>query len=166
MLLLTLNTFNVNQDQNIIDLAKQKQTEYHTPNKHYVVIVDYSKPIDDIRLFVVDMTTNTVALRSTVAHGVASGGPLPTNFSNQINSRKSSLGAYQTKGTYIGGFGYSMIIKGLDPTNNNAEKRAIIFHSSKIMKSKYSWGCFATPDSVNRKLIDMIKNGCLVYVKR
>jgi hypothetical protein len=32
------------------------------------------------------------------------------------------------------------------------------------MKTKWSWGCFATPEEINIKLIDLIKNGCLVYV--
>jgi hypothetical protein len=32
------------------------------------------------------------------------------------------------------------------------------------MKTRWSWGCFATPEETNKKLIDLIKNGCLVYV--
>lgn len=156
----------VNVDSIIIDLAKQKQIEYNTPNKHYVVIIDYTKPIDDVRLFVVDMEKSTIVLRSIVAHARNSGLTFATDYSNVMNTKKSSPGAYQTKGTYFGGFGYSMIIKGLESTNNNAERRAIIFHSNRLMKTKYSWGCFATPEETNKKIIGMVKNGCLVYVKR
>lgn len=156
----------VNVDSVIIDLAKQKQITYNTLNKHYVVIIDYTKPIDDVRLFVVDMEKSTIVLRSIVAHARNSGLIYAKNYSNIVNTKKSSPGAYQTKGTYFGGFGYSMIIKGLESTNNNAERRAIIFHSNRLMKTKYSWGCFATPEETNKKIIDMVKNGSLVYVKR
>ena len=166
MLLMMLNSLIINEDKSIIDLAKQKQIEYNTPNKHYVVIIDYSKPIDDIRLFVVDMNNSSIVLRSIVAHGFNSGMMFATKFSNDMNTKKSSIGAYQTKGTYFGGFGYSMILKGLDSTNSNAEKRYIIFHSNKLMRTKYSWGCFATPEQTNKKIIEMVKDGCLVYVKR
>ena len=36
------------------------------------------------------------------------------NFSNVLHSNKSSLGAYLTKNTYYGRFGYSLVLKGLD----------------------------------------------------
>jgi hypothetical protein len=178
MFLMVLNSLIINEDKAILDLAKQKQIQYNTPNKHYVVIIDYTKPIDDVRLFVVDMEKSTIVLRSIVAHARNSGLIYATDFSNQFNTHKSSPGAYQTKGTYFGGFGYSMVLKGLESFNNNAEKRYIVFHSTgfnsdgkvadikRIMHSKYSWGCFATPEEINKKIIDMVKNGCLVYVKR
>lgn len=166
MLLMMLNSLIINEDKTIIDLAKQKQMAHNTPNKHYVVIIDYTKPIDDVRLFVVDMKKSTIVLRSIVAHARNSGLTFATDYSNVMNTKKSSPGAYQTKGTYVGRFGYSMILKGLESTNNNAEIRAIIFHSNKLMKTKYSWGCFATPEETNKKIIDMVKNGSLVYVKR
>ena len=166
MFLMMLNSLVINEDKAIIDLAKQKQVEYNTPNKHYVVIIDYTKPIDDVRLFVVDMEKSNIVLRSTVAHARNSGLMFATNYSNEFYTNKSSPGDYQTKGTYFGGFGYSMRLKGLESINNNAEKRLIIFHSNRLMRTKYSWGCFATPEETNKKIIDMVKNGCLVYVKR
>jgi hypothetical protein len=166
MFLMMLNSLIINEDKAIVDLAKQKQIQYNTPNKHYVVIIDYTKPIDDVRLFVVDMEKSTIVLRSTVAHARNSGLMFAKDYSNEMNTKKSSPGAYQTKGTYFGGFGYSMIIKGLESVNNNAERRYIIFHSNRLMKTKYSWGCFATPEETNKKIINMVKDGCLVYVKR
>jgi len=58
-----------------------------------------------------------------------------------------------------------MIVDGLDPgVNSNANARAIIFHPSDKMKTPWSSGCFATPEATNRKIIDQIKNGCLVIV--
>ena len=163
---MVFNSLLINEDKTMIDLAKQMQNTYSTPNKHYVVIIDYSKPIDDVRLFVIDMDKSTIVLRSTVAHAYNSGITFATKFSNEMNTKKTSLGAYQTKETYYGTFGYSMRLSGLDSSNNNAERRAIIFHSNRLMRAKWSWGCFATPEQTNIKIINMIKNGCLVYVKR
>lgn len=149
---------------NPVEMAKIVQSKYDAPNKKYVVIIDYSKSIDVERLYIVDMEKSQVILKSKVSHAGRSGVNIPTDFSNEFNTKKSSLGTYITKGTYYGRFGYSLIISGLDPTNSNAERRAIIFHSNKLMKSKWSWGCFATDEITNRKIINLIKGGCLVYV--
>ena len=171
-------SYKSDEDKTIIDLAKQKQVVYNTPNKHFVVIIDYSKSIDDVRLFVVDIERSTIMLRSTVSHARNSGLMFATSYSNERDTKKSSPGAYQTKGTYFGKYGYSMVLKGLESFNNNAEKRYIVFHSTgfnsngkivdvnRILHSKYSWGCFATSEDINKKIIDMVKNGSLVYVKR
>ena len=171
-------SYKSDEDKTIIDLAKQKQVVYNTPNKHFVVIIDYTKSIDDVRLFVVDIERSTIMLRSTVSHARNSGLIFATNYSNERDTKKSSPGAYQTKGTYFGEYGYSMVLKGLESFNNNAEKRYIVFHSTgfnsngkivdvnRILHSKYSWGCFATSEDINKKIINMVKNGSLVYVKR
>ncbi len=147
-----------------VSIAKAQQAKYNPPNKNYVVVINYSKSIDSERLYVVDMTKSQVVLISKVSHAGRSGANIPYDFSNEPNTKKSSIGAYITKETYYGTFGYSLRLKGMDESNSNAEKRAIIFHSNKLMKSKWSWGCFATDEPVNRKIIDMIKGGCLVYV--
>jgi hypothetical protein len=58
-----------------------------------------------------------------------------------------------------------MIVDGLDKgINNNAKSRAIIVHSTKKMKTIWSNGCFATSEDVNKKIIDLTKNGCLICV--
>ena len=105
-------SYKSDEDKTIIDLAKQKQVVYNTPNKHFVVIIDYSKSIDDVRLFVVDIERSTIMLRSTVSHARNSGLMFATSYSNERDTKKSSPGAYQTKGTYFGKYGYSMVLKG------------------------------------------------------
>jgi hypothetical protein len=148
----------------IVDLANQVQKKYNVPNKNYVVIIDFTKSIYEKRLFLVDMKNQKIILKSVVSHAYNSGDEYAKEFSNTINSKKTSLGAFLTKNTYYGYYGYSLIISGLDKElNSNAEKRAIIFHSTKKMTKPWSWGCFSTPDSVNNLLIDKIKNGCLIY---
>ena len=147
----------------IVDKAIAIQKQYKVTNDKYVVMVDFSKSILEERLYVVNTKTAQIEMASIVSHGVYSGKEYATNFSNVKDSYKSSLGAYLTENTYYGHFGYSLVLKGLDKTNSNAKKRKIIFHSSKIMQTKWSWGCFSLPEKNTRKIIDMIKGGSLVY---
>ena len=159
--------FFAKSDSDIITTAKKVSTEYNVPNKDDVVIIDYTKPITAERLYLVRISVNRIVLKSTVAHGINSGKVYATEFSNEENSLKSSLGAYQTTSTYIGKYGFSLKLIGLEKgINSNAERRNIVFHSTKKMTQEYSWGCFATPDSINSVLLPLIKNGCLVYVFR
>ena len=148
---------------NIVDKAITIQKKYKVTNDKYVVMVDYSKSIDAERLYVVNAKTHKIELTSIVSHGVNSGKEYAVNFSNVKDSNKSSLGAYLTENTYYGFFGYSLHLKGLDKTNSLAKERKIIFHSTKKMHTKWSLGCFSVPEKNTRKIIDMIKGGCLVY---
>lgn len=145
-------------------MAKLAQKKYNPVNKRYVVIINYSLSIDSERLYLLDMNTSKVVLKTKVSHAKNSGYDVPYMFSNQMNTQKTSLGVYKTTQTYYGKFGYSLKLIGLDSTNSNAEKRAIVFHSNKKMKTKWSWGCFATSEDMNKEIINKIKNGCLVIV--
>ncbi len=149
--------------KSIVDKAISIQKKYKVPNDKYVVMVDFSKSILEERLYVVNTKTAQIEITSIVSHAWKSGTLYASNFSNVNKSKKSSLGAYLTEDTYYGYFGYSLHLKGLDKTNSNAKLRKIIFHSTKKMGSKWSWGCFSLPEKNTRKIIDMIKGGCLVY---
>lgn len=158
-----VSKIDIQTSASIVDKAKAIQKKYKVTNKKYVIMVDFSKSIVDERLYIVNCETSKIELTSIVSHAWKSGAMYATNFSNEFNSYKSSLGAYLTQETYSGRFGYSLRLKGLDKTNSLARKRAIVFHSSKKMKTKWSEGCFALPDKTSRVIIDMIKDGCLVY---
>lgn len=152
-------------DSEIVQMASDLQLKYGAENKRYVVIIDYGKPIDEERLYVADMMSCKIILKSTVSHGVNSGKEYATRFSDIEGSLQSSLGAYITEKEYIGQYGKSLGLRGIEKgINSNAKKRHIVFHSSKKMSTKWSWGCFATPEETNRILIGLIKEGCLVYV--
>lgn len=163
----TLMIFNISTDDVIINIAKEKLVRYNVPNKRYVVIIDYSKSFDEERLYLVDIKNNKIIIKSTVSHGVNSGDKYATKFSNIDGSLQTSLGGYKTGSIYNGKYGRSLVLDGLDEgINSNARSRYIVFHSNKKMSTKWSWGCFATPDNINDKLIDIIKDGCLVYVHK
>lgn len=170
LILFILNLFVTNPNNNLIFLAKQKQLQYNIVKKDYVVIIDYSKPMLTNRLFLIDIKNEKIILETQVSHAILSGNLYATDFSNKIDSRKSSLGAFITAETKYGHWGYSLVIDGLDKgINDNARKRKILFHSTKLMSNKKfprTYGCFATSEEINEKLINLIKGGCLVYVVR
>ena len=163
VILFALLSIGTNTNSGIVDKAIAIQKLYKVTNDKYVVMIDYSKSIDEERLYIVNTKTSQIEITSLVSHGINSGKEYATDFSNVKNTYKSSLGAYLTEDTYYGRFGYSLRLKGLDKTNSLAKERLIVFHSSKIMQTKWSWGCFSLPEKNTRKIIDMIKGGCLVY---
>ena len=155
----------INSDFKIIELAQEIQKKYNVSNNKYVTIINYGKSILSNRLYLVDMQKNEIILRTTVSHAWNSGIVYPTKFSNDKGSNKSSIGAFKTMGSYYGKYGYAMQLLGLDGAlNNNVMDRSIVFHSNKKMKYLWSKGCFATSEEINKKIIDKIKGGTLVYV--
>ena len=155
----------INSDFKIIELAQEIQKKYNVSNNKYVTIINYGKSILSNRLYLVDMQKNEIILRTTVSHAWNSGIVYPTKFSNGKGSNKSSIGAFKTMDSYPGEYGYAMRIIGLDgELNNNVMDRFVVFHSNKKMKYLWSDGCFATPEEINKKIIDKIKGGTLVYV--
>jgi hypothetical protein len=145
--------------------ANLQMKQYNPPRKDYVIIIDYRKSIISDRLYVLDMKNNHVVLSSNVSHAWNTGAMYARKFSNELGSNTSCKGNFLTRGTKYGKYGYSMVIKGLDQgINDKALSRAIIFHSDAKMKTKWSWGCFATPEKINKQIIDLTKNGVLVCV--
>ncbi|MCF3096940.1 peptidase [Aeromonas australiensis] len=141
--------------------------------KSILTIIDYSKPSTQRRLFVIDMKRQKLLYHTWVSHGRNSGELAAERFSNQIDSRQSSLGVYRTAETYQGKHGYSLRLDGLSPGKNcNARKRAIVVHGAayaspthlrKYDKLGRSWGCPALPKEQARAIIDTIKGGSVIY---
>jgi hypothetical protein len=140
-------------------------------NTRYITIIDFTMKSVEKRLYLLDMETGQVK-RHLVAHGKNSDPDqdfLPTEFSNVIGSYKSSLGFYLTLGTYQGKNGYSMRIRGLEKTNDNAETRAIVVHSAKYVndakgEAGTSLGCPAVDPLFSTELINQIKGESLLYI--
>ena len=164
LVICSLNLLPQNNDS-YFDIADKSIKKYNPSRKDYVIIIDYSESIFSERLFVLNMKTNKVVISSTVSHSFKSGMFYVNKYSNQKGSNMTCGGNFVTQGTKYGRFGYSMIIKGLDKgVNDNSKSRAIIFHSNKKMKTKWSNGCFATSENINKEIINLTKNGCLVCV--
>jgi hypothetical protein len=143
-------------------------------NENIISIIDFSNPSSQKRLFVIDLANSKLLFNTYVAHGMQSGAAFAKRFSNKPKSLKSSLGFYETLGTYMGGNGYSLRLQGVERgINDNANKRAIVIHGAdyvneNMIRSKgyigRSWGCPALPEKLHRAIIDVIKNGTGLFI--
>ncbi|HYU34334.1 MAG TPA: murein L,D-transpeptidase catalytic domain family protein [Thermoanaerobaculia bacterium] len=138
-----------------------------------LTVIDYSLPSTQPRLWVLDLAKGEVLFHELVAHGRGSGDNYATRFSNDMNSHQTSLGLFLTGGTYQGGNGYSLKLKGLDKgVNDFAEERAIVMHGAWYVSAEQarsqgrlgrSWGCPALSEASAPKVITAIKGGSFVF---
>ena len=143
-------------------------------NPGVLVIIDYSKPSNQERFYVLDLNKKKLVYSTRVAHSKNSGLEIPLQFSDDPNSYQSSLGFFVTLGEYNGAYGYSLRLKGLEENiNANAEDRAIVIHGGDIVEDEYikkfgfagrSLGCPVLPHSLTREIIDFIKHGRILFI--
>lgn len=138
-----------------------------------LTVIDYSKPSTARRLWVFDLRLRALLYEELVAHGQGSGGNLATVFSNEPETRTSSLGLFVAENTYVGRNGYSLRLNGLDHGfNDRARERAIVMHGAPYVSAEFirsegrlgrSWGCPALREGVAREVIDRVKGSGLVF---
>ncbi|MBO9619044.1 MAG: murein L,D-transpeptidase catalytic domain family protein [Niabella sp.] len=143
-------------------------------NDSIITVIDFDQPSINKRLYVVDLKHYQVLFNTWAAHGRNSGSLMATSFSNALSSNKSSLGFYLTDAPYYGGNGYSLKLKGLESgVNDRAMARAIVLHGadyvsqSSIDELGYlgrSFGCPAVPRALCRSIIDVIKEGSVLFI--
>ncbi|MCB9201740.1 MAG: murein L,D-transpeptidase catalytic domain family protein [Flavobacteriales bacterium] len=108
--------------------------KYISSNKKYnsemIFLIDMKIPSQKYRFFIYDLKNDSIQRESLVSHG--SGSVISNSdslcFSNIPESHQSSLGKYKIGNDYIGNFGKSYKLHGLDSTNSNAFKRYIVLH--------------------------------------
>ena len=147
---------------------------FDNSNNNLLVMVDYTKPSTEERLFIIDLRKKQLLISSLVTHGRGTGDLYATNFSNKNNSDSTSSGFYLTGNIYNGKHGESLVLYGLEKgKNDNAKKRTIVMHSAyyanKVFAEKYgrlgrSKGCLALPTDLNAKIINLISGGVVLYV--
>lgn len=150
---------------NVLNQALLNQEKFSDKirKKDKLIIVDYSKPIWDERLWVYDKTKKEIIFTSKVGHAGKSGIIYATDFSNEPRSQKSSVGSFVTLGTYNGKFGYSLKVDGLEKNKNDMViYRSIIIH--KMNGHPWSYGCFTIPKEKVKEFIDLVKDGVFLYV--
>jgi hypothetical protein len=138
-----------------------------------LTVIDYSLPSVEPRLWVFDMATGDLLFKELVAHGRNTGENLATRFSNEMDSRQTSLGLFVTDDPYIGSNGYSLRLDGLDVGfNDRARDRAIVMHGAPYVDPQLaaaqgrigrSWGCPALRTAIAAKVIDTIRDGGVVF---
>ena len=140
-----------------------------------LTLVDFNRPSQQKRLWVIDVEKAKVLLHTWVAHGKASGAYVPVAFSDKNGSEMSSLGFYRTAPTtYSGKHGLSLKIRGLDPGfNANAESRAVVIHGAEYVCEDFvkahgrlgrSQGCPALPVAETAAIVKTIKGGSVMYL--
>ena len=147
---------------------------FDNSNNNLLVVVDYTKPSTEERLFIIDLRKKQLLMSSLVTHGRGTGDLYATNFSNKNNSYSTSSGFYLTGNIYNGKHGESLVLYGLEKgKNDNAKKRTIVMHSAyyanRTFAEKYgrlgrSKGCLALPTDLNAKIINLISGGVVLYV--
>lgn len=158
-----------------LQAALEGYEKLHTKLKNNLLtVIDFSLPSTAKRLWVIDVETGEVKLSSVVAHGRNSGELMAEKFSNQPESYQSSLGFYTTAETYQGKHGYSLRLDGLEKGFNDlARARAIVIHGADYASESFakstgrlgrSLGCPALPTELSAQVIDLIKEGSLLFI--
>lgn len=151
----------------------QLQKQDKLANKKYLTVIDFSKSSSKKRLFIIDTDTKKLVHESLVAHGRNSGLEFAQKFSNKANSHQSSLGFYTTAETYTGKHGYSLRLDGLEYSNSNARRRAVVIHSADYASENFvkrngrlgrSYGCPSLPKKGYTEIISKIKNGSCLFI--
>jgi len=149
------------------------QKEGKIEENSYLTVIDMSISANRNRFFLIDVENKKIIHKSIVAHGRNSGGEFAKFFSNKIGSFKSSIGFYRTAETYQGKHGLSLRLDGLEYSNNNARKRAIVIHAADYVSSVFiqkngrlgrSLGCPSLPQKNYDQIVHKIKNGSLLFI--
>lgn len=147
-----------------------------TYNAKIAFLVDMQIKSGKYRFFVYDLVKGEIIDQGLVAHGSGSETNIrgDLKFSNEPNSRSTSLGRYSVGRAYKGMFGKAYKLAGLDKTNSNAEKRAIVLHSYSAVPSEQqdyyitnSQGCpMISEDFFKRleKIIDASKSRIILNI--
>lgn len=142
--------------------------------KDILTIIDFSLSSNVKRLWIVDLTTNTVLYNSLVAHGRNTGEEFASKFSNSSSSYQSSLGFYATGEVYQGKHGTSLRLDGLEKgINDNARNRAVVVHGADYVAESFvkahgrlgrSQGCPALPMGLTKEIINVIKDKSCLFI--
>ena len=161
-------------DYSIFQKAYLGYVQISHKNPGVLIIIDYTKPSNEERFYVLDLNKKKLVYSTRVAHSKNSGLEIPLEFSDDPNSYQTSLGFFVTLGEYNGAYGYSLRLKGLEENiNANAEDRAIVIHGGDIVEDEYikkfgfagrSLGCPVLPNSLTREIIDFIKHGRVLFI--
>ena len=174
---------NLNSDHfalpNIVSFSKALKGFYLLKEKGLVkknilTIVDFTMSSNTKRLWVIDLTTNSVLFNSLVAHGRNTGEEYANSFSNLAQSFKSSLGFYATGEIYNGKHGMSLKLDGLEKgINDNARSRGVVMHAADYVSNSFiknnkrlgrSQGCPAIPGELSKEIINAIKNKSCLFI--
>ncbi|WP_018478112.1 murein L,D-transpeptidase catalytic domain family protein [Pontibacter roseus] len=151
-----------------------RQQNLASADKHVMTVVDFSKPSNSKRMWIIDLKSRKVLYNTLVAHGRNTGNVKAEKFSNEPNSNMSSIGFYVTDKTYHGKHGLSLRLSGMDEAyNSNAMERAIVLHGADYVSEDFvkqygrlgrSLGCPAVSRAISSDVIELIKDNTVLYI--
>lgn len=129
-------------------------------------LVEMGLPSGSNRFFIYDLVKDSITGRGLVTHGNCFQSWLDgRKYSNTVGSGCTSLGRYKVGGHYVGKWGYSYKLFGLDSTNSNAIERTVVLHSHSCVPEQettdeicQSNGCTTVSPGFLEKLKDIINN--------
>ena len=150
----------------------------HTHNATYAGVVDFTRPSNHHRFFLVNVKEQEIIYSWFTSHGSGSGSVSGKGlrFSNIKSSRMSSDGLLKTANTYLSPKFKSLALRlvGLEENiNDNVAKRAIVIHRSDYVAKDYmrdnwypgrSWGCITLDPKISDQIIHMLKGGSVVFI--
>lgn len=141
-------------------------------------LVDFGAPSGKARFQLLDLNNGRIVFNSLVAHGRGSD-PANTGFlqkfSNEPGSNASSAGSFLVGETYVGKYGRSRRLHGLDPQNDLAFDRAIVIHSADYVSQQMaktsgrvgrSFGCFTVSHGDIATVLELLGPGRLLFSAR
>ena len=145
----------------------------HWLRTDYFIVIDFSKPAYEKRLYVVNWKTGETEAYH-VSHGLGSRvserSYFAKRFTNLIGSGTSSVGAFVGGQEYQSPrWGRAMRVRGLDATNSRALERTIVFHSNETFFNKdtntfgWSCGCFMMDATDLPRILSILQNGGFAY---
>lgn len=154
-------------------LTALKRHAERVASLRYLTVIDLAAHSSAPRMFVFDTKTGKHE-SLLVAHGKGSDPDhdgYADRFSNTLNSRMSSLGAYVTGETYFGRHGLSLRLDGLEASNDRARERAIVMHGADYVARNRkrigrSWGCPAIDRRLVKRVLPKLAGGTFLYVAR
>ncbi|MFC4263396.1 murein L,D-transpeptidase catalytic domain-containing protein [Ferruginibacter yonginensis] len=143
------NTYVYERLKTKVVLAKQF-VQKNNFNTQYCFLIDMTVPSGKNRFFVYNLQQDSLVYEALVTHG--SGSLTSTSdlkFSNIVGSNATSIGKYKIGEQYYGKFGLAYKLHGLDASNSNAFKRAVVLHAHPLVPNEptypqpicTSWGC-------------------------
>jgi len=142
----------------------------------YCFLIDMSIHSGRNRFFVFDLEKDEVVMSGLVAHGSCKQTFLSeAKFSNAPNCGCTSVGKYKVGEAYRGQYGKSYKLYGLENTNSNAYKRAVVLHGYSCVPDEEiypmvacnSLGCaMVSPAFFNRlaAIIDRSKKPIVLWI--
>ena len=115
----------------------QLKAQHKADQARYLTVVDYTKPSNSRRMYLIDLTHNRIVDQTWVAHGMGrdaqsivgrDGFGSNPSTSDDPGSKLSSEGFAITQNIYKGKFGSSLRLQGLDARNRHLSDRGIVIH--------------------------------------